>query len=137
MSPEDRRAASELRQQIAMVLQHMERMLRHIHTHEPLVKGTVYRRERKRADGSIRCTEAFCYSQQGKTRHVPLHGHAPKRLRKYAANYRRFRTARAELCKAWAELLCLIDHLEALRHVPVDRALRPSENNTTAAVSHW
>jgi len=98
----------------------MDSLLREIQGHQALVKGTLYRRRRTRSDGSVVLGEAFCLSEQGRTRHAPLGAMDGPRLSQAVRSYRRFRAARAQLCKQWAALLEMIDQMEALRRVPVE-----------------
>ena len=122
----DREQASRLRQEMGRALLRMDSLLREIQGHEALVKGTLYRRRRRWSDGSVVLGEAFSSSQLGRTRHAPVGAMDRDRLSHGVSNYRRFRAARAQLCKQWAALLEMIDRMEALRRVPVEDLLIPS-----------
>lgn len=118
---------SRLRQDMRVLIKQMEFLLKEIMRREEIVKGTVYEHRRRCGHKGCRCREgqlhvrdAFSYSDGGRTKYIALTEVNEKRLREWADNYRRFRSARVELGKRWQELLEQVDKMEFARRVEVD-----------------
>jgi hypothetical protein len=127
MQSERRERASTLRQDIRSQWERMGSLLEEILRRDPLVKGTLYERRRRCGRAGCRCergelhvSEAFSSSDGGRTRHVSLDGVDRKRLAQCVDRYRRFRSARAELCKASRALTALVDALESARRIGLE-----------------
>ena len=132
MNRRQREVASRLRQELGELLRELAAGLAEVQRHEPLVKGSLYGRRRRRRDGSWGYTQAVCFSHQGHTQHVPLDGKAPHELREALNAYRRFRRARAQMCKRWAVIRQRIDQLESARRLPLEQILRPAPGTAVA-----
>ena len=126
MTHSEKERISRLRQDLRCAFEQMEAMLPQFLARRPLVKGTLYR---KSASAGGR-REAFCCSEQGRTRHISLPSTVPKALRTGATNYRRFRTARAHLCRHWRAMLRLVDQIEQMRRIPLEDVLSFSDTAT-------
>jgi hypothetical protein len=116
--------AAELRKQIQQRQRELNDVLRGLKQRRPLIRGNVYKLQRK-------CGKAVCRCQEGHLHEswvlsVPEKGR--KRLRmvpkgkrpqwqQMTDRYRRFRRARARLVKLFAEILSLVDELERERTV--------------------
>lgn len=125
-----RKKASEIRQDISNLLVQMGSLLEEIQRRDPLVKGTRYERLRRCGRQGCRCerghlhiSEAFSYSEDGKTKHVALARIDQDRLGQCVERYRRFRAARAELGKTWRALLERVDEMESVRRIPFEALL--------------
>ena len=120
--------ASHVRQEMSNLVEQMACLVEEMVGREEMVKGSVYERRRRCGRKGCRCQrgslhigQGFSYSDSGKTYHASLDGKDRQRLQRYVGNYRRFREARARLGKAWRSLLDLVNKMELLRRVPVDR----------------
>ncbi len=116
--------AAELRKQIQERQRELNDVLRGLKQRRALIRGNVYKLQRK-------CGKAVCRCQEGHLHEswvlsVPEKGR--KRLRTVpegkraqwqpmTERYRRFRRARARLVKLFAEILKLVDELERERSV--------------------
>lgn len=126
MGRKPRQAASCLRLELRTISRQMDELLSEILRRDPLVKGTVYQRRRRCGRAGCHCqqgqghiSEAFSYSEEGRTRHLSLEEVDVDSLRRHVENYRRFRKARASLCQKWGALLKAVDAMESLRRIPV------------------
>ena len=88
----------------------------------PLVKGSVYDLRRKCgkptcgcAQGALHGTVVLSWSEAGRTRLRTLPPSRRGNLRAAVRRYQRFRRARARLVKLHAQMLALVDVLEAGR----------------------
>jgi len=84
--------------------------------------------------GKLHTSEAFSYSKEGHTMHEPLSDIDGDLLRTCVENYRRFRTSRAALVKAWRDLLGRVDRMEELRRIDL-RQLRKESDGQSATHS--
>jgi hypothetical protein len=130
MSRDQQMRASCLRQEMTNLLAEIESLSKCIMGRQPMVKGSLYARRRacgragcRCQKGSLHVSEAFSYSQSGKTRHVPLEGKDCESLRRAVDSYRCFRRARAQMARAWVAVLARVDELEKTRRIPWEQAL--------------
>ena len=116
--------ASRIRRELQDAWETMGTFLERLGGRGVLVRGTLYERRRRCGRPGCRCArgdlhvgEAFCVSEGGRTRHLPLGEVNRQRLREGVGNYRAFRTARRQLRAACRRLLALADEMEELRCV--------------------
>ena len=116
---------SQLRQRLRATGQQINRCLRTLMEHEPLLRGSVYRLRRRCGKTGCRCTRGelheswvFLSREKGvqRLRVVPRGQTACWRER--AEDYRRFRRAQRELGRLVREALRLAGEIERLRAVP-------------------
>lgn len=113
---------SRIRQALVQCREELGRLLEVFLARDPLVKGSVYTLRRKCGKPTCGCTRGelhasvvLSWSEAGRTR---LHTLPPSRrgdVRAAVRRYQRVRRARARLVKLQAEMLALIDALEAGR----------------------
>lgn len=113
---------SRIRQALVHLRDELGQLLEVFLARDPLVKGsvyTLYRRCGKATCGCVRGprhgTLALSWSEAGRTRLQTLPPGRQGELRARVRRYQRFRRARARLVKLHAEMLTLIDALEAGR----------------------
>ena len=124
---------SRLRQTLRALLADYHRRLHDLLPLRQLVKGSVYELQTRcgkpschcaSPDGPLHTTTVLSWSEHGKTRLRTLPPGEQARLRRLAANYRRFRQARAALVKLHRRILRTLDRLEkGLRLPPPQPAL--------------
>lgn len=131
MSLIQKEQASHLRQDMHNLMARMRSLVEEMMERGPLVKGTIYERKRRCGrrgchceEGFLHVSDAFSYSDAGKTKHVRLDGVDHKQLGQCVRSYRRFRAARARLCKDWQILLALVDEMESVRRIPFEDLFR-------------
>lgn len=117
--------ASRIRKQIYRHRRQVNRQLKCLKEHRPFIRGIVYKLRRKCGKAGCRCVQGelheswvLAVSEKGckRMRMVPK----GKRVQwaRLAARYHRFRRARAQLVKLFAEIIKLVDELETERTVP-------------------
>jgi len=122
MQPQAQPQLSRTRQALVQLRDELGQLLEVFLARDPLVKGSVYELRRKCgkptcacARGALHGTVVLSWSEGGHTRLRSLPPGCRGDLRGAARRYRRFRQARARLVKLHAEMLALIDALEAGR----------------------
>jgi hypothetical protein len=113
---------SRIRQTLVQLRDELGQLLEVFLARDPLVKGSVYALRRKCgkptcgcARGALHGTLVLSWSEAGRTRLQTLLPDRPGDVRAAVRRYQRFRRARARLVKLHAEMLRLIDALEAGR----------------------
>jgi hypothetical protein len=118
-----RERLSCLRQAVARCQDEANQLLEVLLGRTPLVRGTVYERRRKCGKPACRCVTAgrlhsatvLSVSEAGRTRLRAIPRGQLAALRDRTARYQRVRRARARLVKVHAQMLAIIDQLEAAR----------------------
>jgi hypothetical protein len=113
---------SRTRQALGHLREELGHLLEVFLAREPLVKGSVYDLRRKCgkptcgcAHGALHGTVVLSWSEAGRTRLRTLPPGRRGDVRAAVRRYQRFRRARARLVKLHAQMLALIDALEAGR----------------------
>jgi hypothetical protein len=113
---------SRIRQALGQGRQELSQLLEVFLARDPLVKGSVYTLRRKCGKPTCGCARGephasvvLSWSEAGRTRLVSLPPHRRGDRRAAVRRYQRFRRARARLVTLHAEMLALIDALEAGR----------------------
>ena len=113
---------SRIRQALVHLRDELGHLLEVFLARDPLVKGSVYALRRKCgkptcgcAQGALHGTVVLSWSEAGRTRLRTLPPSRRGDLRAAVRRYQRFRRARARLVKLHAEMLTLIDALDARR----------------------
>ena len=113
---------SRIRQALVQLRDELGLLLEVFLARDPLVKGSVYELRRKCgkptcacARGDLHGSVVLSWSEAGRTRLQPLPPGRRGDLCAAVRRYQRFRQARARLVKLHAEMLALIDALDAGR----------------------
>ncbi len=113
---------SRTRQALVQLREELGQLLDVFLTRDPLVKGSVYTLHRRCGKPTCGCvrgarhgTLVLSWSEGGRTRLLPLPPGRQGELRAGVRRYQRVRRARARLVKLHAQMLALIDALEAGR----------------------
>ena len=113
---------SRLRQQLWRAYAALAPTLRQLQRGEPMVQGSFYLLRRKCGKPTCRCATGQLHpawvltrSEQGKDRLYTIPKEERSRLRKLAAEYRRYHRARAVLVKRHLNLLALVDAMAQKR----------------------
>jgi len=117
------RETSRLRQSLSRLRDQIPAVVQVLLGREPLVRGSVYELRRKCGKPCCACAAgeklhscmAITWTVEGKKRLRSLSPKEEMVLRRLTENYRRFRQARAQLVELHAEILDVIDQLEAVR----------------------
>ena len=122
MQTQARSHLSRTRQALVQLREELGRLLEVFLAQDPLVKGSVYTLRRRCGKPTCACvggalhgTVVLSWSEGGRTRLLPLPPGRQGELRAGVRRYQRVRRARARLVKLHAEMLRLIDALEAGR----------------------
>ena len=119
--------ASRLRRALLTLLHDYQRQLHALLPLRQLVKGSVYDLRTRCGKSSCHCASqkgplhtatVISWSEHGKTRLRTLPPTALARFRHLAANYRRFRQARATLVKLHQRIITHVDRLETALQLP-------------------
>jgi transposase len=113
---------SRMRQSLLDLTREVELLLPIFMDRVPMVKGSVYKQERKCGKPNCRCRNGrghasmmLSRSEGGKTKLIAVPEGRLKELQILTRRYRRFRSARARLGQIYRKMLALIDELEAAR----------------------
>jgi hypothetical protein len=113
---------SSLRQQLWRAYAALTHTLRRLQRSEPMVQGSFYLLRRKCGKPNCRCATGQLHaayvltrSEQGKDRLYTVPREQRARVRKWAAEYRRYQRARAVLAKRHLRLLSLVDQMAEQR----------------------
>ena len=117
--------ASRLRKQLQQSQREIGDLLRVLKQRRPLIRGNVYNLRRKCGKGGCRCQDGHLHEtwvlsvpEKGRKRMRTIPKGKRTQWRSMTERYRRFRRARAQLVKLFAEVLKLVDQLERERTVP-------------------
>jgi len=121
MKPHDPQHLSRLRQDIQRLEVKAARLFHVFFDRRPLVRGTVYELRRKcgkpscccATEGKLHPATVISWNENRRQRLRALKKSEVMEMRRLTARYKRFRTARAGLSKLHAEMIALIDELEA------------------------
>jgi hypothetical protein len=125
--PTDPQRASRLRQTLRATLAAYQVQLESLLPIRQLVRGSVYQLQTRcgkpschcaSEDGPLHSATVLSWSEQGTTRLRVLPPGEQAHFRQLAADYRRFRQARAQLVKLHRQLLAAIDRLEKALRLP-------------------
>ena len=120
--------ASQLRKQLQQGQREVGQLLWILKQRPPLIRGSVYLLRRKCGKTGCRCQEGHLHESWVLS--VPEKGRKRMRVvprgrrlmwQQMSERYRRFRSARADLVKCFAEILKRVDELER------ERTVRPPE----------
>ena len=114
--------ASRLRQSLCRLRDEAARLLEEFLGREPHVRGSVYELRRKcgkpscacATGGALHCCMAITWTEEGRKRLRSLGPTEQAKLARLTERYRVLRRARARLLDVHAEILDVIDRLEAL-----------------------
>mgnify|MGYP001557862079 FL=1 len=114
---------SRLRQSLTQLRDELARLILIFLGRDALVRGSVYQLRRKCGKASCVCvtekalhaTTVLSWSEGGRTRLQTVPREDLLRLRNLTAGYQRFRKARTRLVKVQAQMIELINKLEAAR----------------------
>lgn len=116
--------ASQVRKQLQQRQREISDLLRVLKQHRPLVRGNVYNLRRKCGKARCRCQDGHLHEtwvlsapEMGRKRMRTIPKGKRTQWRSMTERYRRFRRARAQLVKLFAEVLNLVDQLERERTV--------------------
>jgi hypothetical protein len=121
----ERSNSSRLRRRIYAAQINFRKQLRILMGREPLLKGIVYKLDRRCGKAGCRCGKGHLHAMWALS--IPEHGRkrmrsVPEerlgRWRELAWAYRRFRKARAALVKIFHEILNMVNDLEQERTIP-------------------
>ena len=116
--------ASQVRKQLQLHQRELNDLLRVLKQRRPLIRGSVYNLRRKCGKDVCRCQDGFLHESWVLS--IPENGHKRMRVipegrrmqwQSMTERYRRFRRARSQLVKLFAEIIKLIDELENDRTV--------------------
>lgn len=119
--------ASRLRRALLTLLHDYQRQLQALLPLRQLVRGSVYDLRTRCGKSSCHCASrngplhtatVISWSEHGRTRLRTLPPTALARFRQLAANYRRFRQARATLVKLHQRIMTHVDRLETALQLP-------------------
>jgi len=130
--------AARTRQNICGLIEHLQSQAQRMMGTVPLVRGSFYRYRRRCGKAGCRCArgalhagQAFAICTGGRQRTLPLAGVDREELSRHVGTYRDLRRVRAEMVRAFGELLEAVDKLEQLREIGLEqlkRRRRPPSN---------
>ena len=104
------------------MLKAIERLLEEILATKTIIKGTVYKQKKKCGNPNCKCARGklhtaniLSFSEEGRTRLVPLTKYTAiefSKIRAQAQNYQQFRRARSEIVRCFKMLLVEVNKLE-------------------------
>ena len=118
----DIQTLSRLRQDLRRLVVELERSIKPVFGRGPLVKGTVCEMARKCGKPSCACSRGelhhstiLSWSHKGKTKLMSIPLERLVELREKSEEYRRLRSARAEVSASAKKMLAAIDQIERIR----------------------
>lgn len=122
MQKESRHRLSRLRKSLADMIFELQGLASILSEHLPMVKGCVYRMERKCGKPNCRCATGkphssmvLSWSEAGRTRLLSLPEKRLDELRQLTKQYQRFRKARARLVQLHNKMLHVVNRIEEAR----------------------
>lgn len=123
--------AARTRQRVLALTELLQGHVRRALSHGPLVRGSFYRYRRRCGKANCRCArgalhagQAFAVRAGGRSRTLPLTGVDREKLFQCVGAYRELCRVRAELVRAFGELLQQVDRLGRLREISLERLKR-------------
>lgn len=123
--------AARTRQQVLALTELLQGQIRRVMGHGPLVRGSLYRYQRRCGKTNCRCArgalhagQAFATRTGGRSRTLPLTGVDREKLFQCVGAYRELRRVRAEMVRTFGELLKQMDKLERFREIGLERLKR-------------
>ncbi len=117
--------ASQLRQRIQRLHREVAEQFRVLKQRRPLIRGQVYQLRRKCGKTGCRCEQGYWHEtwvlsvpEKGRKRMRTVPPHKRAQWEQMTERYRRFRRARANLVKLFAEIIQRVDELERERTLP-------------------
>ncbi len=121
-SKDARERLSRLRKSLAELVSELRGLTHVLAARQPMVKGTVYRLERKCGKPNCRCatgeahvSTVLSWSERGRTRLVSVPDKRLNELRRLSEHYQRFRKARARLVQLHKSMLDVVNRIEEER----------------------
>ena len=126
MQRESRERLSRLRKSLAELMTELRGLGRILSDRQPMVKGSVYRMERKCGKPNCSCATGkahgsmvLSWSEGGRTRLLSVPEKRLDELKRLTEQYQRFRKARARLVQVHKRMLDLVNRIgEARRRKP-------------------
>lgn len=122
MQRESRHQLSRLRKSLAELISELRGLGPILSDHRPMVKGSVYRMERKCGKPNCRCATGkphssmvLSWSEGGRTRLLSVPEKRLDEVKRLTEQYQRFRRARARLVQLHNKMLDVVNRIEAAR----------------------
>ena len=122
MQRESRHQLSRLRKSLAELTSELRGLSPILSDHRPMVKGSVYRMERKCGKPNCRCATGkphssmvLSWSEGGRTRLLSVPEKRLDEVKRLTEQYQRFRRARARLVQLHNKMLDVVNRIEAAR----------------------
>ena len=122
MQDKGRERLSRLRKSLAELLSELRGLGPILSDHRPMVKGSVYRMERKCGKPNCRCATGkphssmvLSWSEGGRTRLLSVPEKRLDEVKRLTEQYQRFRRARARLVQLHNKMLDVVNRIEAAR----------------------
>ena len=122
MQRKDRERLSRLRKSLAERVTELRGLVRILADRQPMVKGSVYRMERKCGKPNCRCATGkphssmvLSWSEGGRTRLLSVPEKRLDELKRLTEQYQRFRRARARLVQLHNKMLDVVNRIEEAR----------------------
>lgn len=122
MQRESRHQLSRLRKSLAELISELRGLSPILSDHRPMVKGSVYRMERKCGKPNCRCATGkphssmvLSWSEGGRTRLLSVPEKRLDELKRLTKQYQRFRKARARLVQLHNKMLDVVNRIEEAR----------------------
>ena len=122
MQTESRQRLSRLRKSLAELFSELQGLGAILSGHQPMVKGSVYRLERKCGKANCRCATGkahssmvLSWSESGRTRLLSVPENRLEELKQLTKQYQRFRKARARLVQLHNKMLDVVSRIEEAR----------------------
>lgn len=122
MQRESRHQLSRLRKSLAELTSELRGLVRILADRQPMVKGSVYRMERKCGKPNCRCaigkphsSMVLSWSEGGRTRLLSVPEQKLDELKRLTETYQRFRRARARLVQLHNKMLDVVNRIEEAR----------------------
>ena len=122
MQTESRQRLSRLRKSLAEIVSELKGLAPILSEHRPMVKGSVYRMERKCGKPNCHCATGephssmvLSWSEGGRTRLLSVPEKRLDELKQMTKQYQRFRKARARLVELHKKMLDVVNRIEEAR----------------------
>jgi hypothetical protein len=122
MQENERERLSQLRKSLTELLREIQDLAPILLARQPMLKGSVYRLERKCGKPTCACASGtphgsmvLSWSEAGRTRLRSIPAQKLDQFRRLTQRYQRFRNARARLVQINKAMLDLVNQIEQLR----------------------